>query len=271
MSDIFISYASQDRPKAQTLAEALVQQGWSVWWDRTIPPGKTFDQVIEEALEAAKCVIVLWSSQSVASHWVKTEAAEGLRRGILVPALIDDVRIPLEFRRIQTAQLVDWRGEPTHPEFEKLVRAVANMVGQPVGADIAQVEGEAKPPAEPPRPERLPVPFRHSSVRKALPWFIAIVGFVGVLVAFWVFQEPKPLPRVEAPPSPPPRPVPEKEIPKPIVEAPAPAPATPPVAATPRPEAPVARPTPPSTAPTPPKITPAEPAKPTGGRILDGL
>lgn len=35
MSDIFISYASRDRPKAQVLAQALMQRGWSVWWDRT--------------------------------------------------------------------------------------------------------------------------------------------------------------------------------------------------------------------------------------------
>ncbi len=125
MSDIFISYASQDRARAEILAEAIAQQGWSVWWDRAIPPGKTFDQVIEEALDAAKCVIVLWSNQSVASHWVKTEAAEGLRRGIVVPVLIDDVRIPLEFKRIQAARLVDWEGESTHPEFDKLVKAVA--------------------------------------------------------------------------------------------------------------------------------------------------
>ena len=43
MSDIFISYASADRDRARLLADALAQKGWSVWWDRTIPPGKEFD------------------------------------------------------------------------------------------------------------------------------------------------------------------------------------------------------------------------------------
>jgi hypothetical protein len=46
MSDIFISYASPDRPRAQVLAEALKAQGWSVWWDRNIPAGTRFAQVI---------------------------------------------------------------------------------------------------------------------------------------------------------------------------------------------------------------------------------
>jgi hypothetical protein len=69
MSDIFISYASADRERARLLADALAQKGWSVWWDRTIPPGEEFDQVIEEALDAAKCVVVLWSKTSTASSW----------------------------------------------------------------------------------------------------------------------------------------------------------------------------------------------------------
>ena len=55
MSDIFISYASQDRQKAQLLAGVLEAQGWSVFWDRTIPPGKTFDEFIEAALDESKC------------------------------------------------------------------------------------------------------------------------------------------------------------------------------------------------------------------------
>jgi len=59
MSDIFLSYKNDDRPKAKIIAEALEQYGYSVWWDRIIPPGKIFDEVITDALDAAKCVIVL--------------------------------------------------------------------------------------------------------------------------------------------------------------------------------------------------------------------
>lgn len=130
MAKIFISYANNDRTLAQLLAEVLEKHGWSVWWDRQIPIGKAFDEVIEDALDAAECVIVLWSKESVVSHWVKTEAAEGKERNILIPVLIDDVRVPLEFRRIQTARLIDWRGESSS-EFDHLLRSIKTRIGSP--------------------------------------------------------------------------------------------------------------------------------------------
>ena len=113
MNDIFISYANADRAVAQSLADALDALGWSVWWDREIPFGKPFDQVIEEELNAARCVVVLWSKDSVRSRWVKAEAAAAADRDRLIPMVIDDSPLPLEFRRIQSAMLPGWNGDRT--------------------------------------------------------------------------------------------------------------------------------------------------------------
>lgn len=141
--DIFVSYASPDRPTAQALARALHEKGWSVWWDRTIPPGKTFDEVIEAALNRAKCVIVLWSKTAVTSEWVKAEAAEAARRRILIPALIEEVTVPLEFRRIQAASLVDWSESRPHPGFQSLVASIADLLGKPdVAARLSTLNAE---------------------------------------------------------------------------------------------------------------------------------
>lgn len=129
MSDVFLSYASEDRERAGQLATALGQQGWSVWWDRKIIAGQAFDQAIERELDAARAVVVLWSAHSIASEWVKNEAAVAAERGVLVPALIDSVKLPLEFRRKQTADLVGWQGDGADPGFQGLCQGVAHAMG----------------------------------------------------------------------------------------------------------------------------------------------
>ena len=131
MSDIFISYARADRPRADAIAKALERHGWSVWWDWNIPAGKTFRQVIQEHLDKARCVIVLWSAESVTRKWVIEEASEGEERGVLVPVLIEKVRPPLGFRSIQTADLTGWTGENTAPAFKRLRADIGALIGIP--------------------------------------------------------------------------------------------------------------------------------------------
>jgi hypothetical protein len=143
MTDVFISYASEDRERARKLGSALEECGWSVWWDRKIIVGQAFDQVIEHELETAKCVVVLWSKDSIFSEWVKNEAAVAAERGVLVPVLIDNIKLPLEFRRKQTANLVGWDGTPSHEGFQALCDGVATK---------ANITGVAQhQPTTPPR------------------------------------------------------------------------------------------------------------------------
>jgi TIR domain len=139
MTDIFISYAREDRARAARLASALEAFGWSVWWDRKIIAGQSFDEAIERELEIAKRVLVLWSKDSINSEWVRNEAAVAAERGVLVPALIDPVKLPLEFRRRQTIDLVDWDGDPAHEGFRALCDAME--VGSPPVRDEAPVPG----------------------------------------------------------------------------------------------------------------------------------
>ena len=139
MNDIFISYAREDREKAKAIAAVFEAQGWSVWWDRNIPPGRSFDQVIEEALSAAQCVVVLWSISSATSDWVKTEAAEGLARKILVPVRTEEINLPLEFRRLQTVDLTRWKGDAADPELREFLDAVAALLKSEVRPITASV------------------------------------------------------------------------------------------------------------------------------------
>jgi hypothetical protein len=130
MADIFISYASEDRARAEQLAQALGGHAWSIWWDREIPLGRSFDEVIEKALTDARCVVVLWSTVSVASEWVRNEASEGRRRGILIPVFIEVVEAPLAFRLLNGADLREWHGDTIHPEFLRLCDRIGELLEQ---------------------------------------------------------------------------------------------------------------------------------------------
>ena len=130
MNDIFLSYASSDRAIAQKFSNALEALGWSVWWDREIPHGKDFDLVIEQELNAARCAIVLWSEESVQSRWVRGEASAAATRGCLIPILIERVTLPLEFRQIQTAELIGWNGNTDDPEFVRLLDSIKQLLGR---------------------------------------------------------------------------------------------------------------------------------------------
>jgi hypothetical protein len=174
MADVFISYSSADRESARVLAERLGERGLTVWWDRTIPPGRVFDEVIQEALQAAGCVVVLWSDDSVKSNWVRTEAAEGLDRDKLVPALIEAVMPPIEFKRIQAADLSGWAGDSDHPEYRKLVASVDERLRRPSTA------ARGSRPASPQQPVAAPPRTRRALLLTAAVLLAALTTWAGV-------------------------------------------------------------------------------------------
>lgn len=134
MNAVFISYAHEDESTARRLAESLARQGHSVFWARHIAPGTTWEDTIERELHGARCVLVLWSKQSVRSQWVKTEAGEAADRGVLVPVLIEEAELPLQFKHIQTANLVGWDEDEGHPEWQSVLEAVRKLTaGSAVG------------------------------------------------------------------------------------------------------------------------------------------
>jgi hypothetical protein len=175
MADVFISYASEDREKASKMAGALSGRGWSVCWDRKIVAGQSFDQVIERELETAKSVVVLWSKNSISSEWVKNEAAVAAERGVLVPALIDPVKIPLEFRRKQTVDLVGWGGNFSHTGLQSLYEGISSAIG-----GIAQPQPIAEPSGK---------------VRWNRRWTFAIASVMIVavgLTVYWMIARQEP-------------------------------------------------------------------------------
>ncbi len=145
MSDIFISYKREEQDKARQLALALEKQGWSVWWDPKLRAGEYFDDVIEKALNEARCVIVMWSKQSVQSRYVKDEASYALDIDKLVPVAMEEVHLPFRFRYIHTPQLINWDGSEQFAAYNSLVDDIAAKLGQPATAKPKQVASTTSP------------------------------------------------------------------------------------------------------------------------------
>jgi formylglycine-generating enzyme required for sulfatase activity len=130
MSDIFLSYASEDRSRAERLAEALQARGWSVWWNWGWSIPVAFSRVVEQALKDAKCMVVLWSRHSLVNDWLLTKAAEAQRRGVLISVRLDNlVVVPQEFGRLQIVSLVEWQSGEPHAGFDRLVDEIARVLG----------------------------------------------------------------------------------------------------------------------------------------------
>ncbi len=193
MSDIFISYAKSDKKIAKILAEVFEKQGWSVWWDPKIPPGKSWPEVIEEALSTTKCVVALWSKASKESKWVKKEARYADQRSILIPVLIENVEVPFEFDHLQAAQLLDWKEEISPPEVNKLIGSITTILGHP-RVEKKKSTAIEKTEKRTPEQERLESRIREGGTqiplkKSKLIWLLPsiLVPFIGGMAVLGIY------------------------------------------------------------------------------------
>lgn len=128
MTDVFLSYNREDQATAQTFARAFEREGLDVWWDVTLRAGDAYDEVTEAALRSARAVVVLWSTRSVASRWVRAEATLADRNKTLLPAMIEPCDRPIMFELTQTADLSHWRGEADDLAWASFLADVRRLV-----------------------------------------------------------------------------------------------------------------------------------------------
>ena len=127
---VFLSYAHADQARARAVAFALEQCGYTVWWDQLIEGGSRFASSIDEALQKADALVVLWSKHSIHSDWVRDEASFARDRQRLIPLSLDGELPPLGFRQYQAIDLSRWRGKTDAPQMDALRRAIAAAMGE---------------------------------------------------------------------------------------------------------------------------------------------
>lgn len=153
MASVFLSYDREDIGKARPIAATLEKAGHFVWWDQHIKGGAQYSKEIEQALKLADAVVVLWSSHSVDSPWVRDEAAAGRDNGRLVPVSLDRTEPPLGFRQYQTIGLWAWKGSKRSPQFQQLLEAIEQIVGRAPRGNEAAATGAIRHSTD----RRLPV------------------------------------------------------------------------------------------------------------------
>ena len=113
--DAFISYSSHDSNAATRLAEELEQEGFVVWLDkREVLVGHNIVERVDLGLSDSRFVILLLSSSSIQSEWVKREWSTAFvteiesKDVVILPALVEPCSIPVVLQSKRYADLAIW-------------------------------------------------------------------------------------------------------------------------------------------------------------------
>ena len=131
-ADVFVSYKAEDRHRVEPLVAALESEGLTVWWDARVTGGDAWRETIAEHLDAAACVIVVWSKRSTGpeGRFVRDEASRAQRRGSYLPITIDKVEPPLGFGETQALSLRGWKGDPADSRYRRVSECVHSLLGR---------------------------------------------------------------------------------------------------------------------------------------------
>jgi adenylate cyclase len=139
-----VSYARSAEPHAKTIARILQGRGYSVWWDENLPAHRAYSEVIEERLNSAKAVLVIWSREGTKSEWVRAEADAARHAHKLVQLSIDGVLPPMPFNQIQCPSLCDWSADAEDPAWRRIEDSIAELVRgeRPAATPYSEVRAE---------------------------------------------------------------------------------------------------------------------------------
>lgn len=139
-----------DAARADTVRAKLEALEVPLFMDHKLVSGDDYIRVINEQLDTAVAVLVLWTTAAVdmsapagTPNFVLSEAERGFYRGILVAATFDKLalsRLPVPFNRFQAPDVSDWidmGASAKHPGWQSVLKALGNKLGRPGLADLA--------------------------------------------------------------------------------------------------------------------------------------
>jgi hypothetical protein len=135
MTDIFISFKTDDTARVQPIFDGFLSRGLTVFWSNDIPKGApNYQAILKDEILKAPVVVVVWTKASVHSGPVVQECSQAERANKLFQVLLDDIEpidMPMEVRyKSQKTMLLDWTGDQRDPEWVKLNAAIDARLGR---------------------------------------------------------------------------------------------------------------------------------------------
>ena len=123
--DVFLSYASPDRPQAHWLYDALTALGLRVFFDQeSLAPGDDWHQNLTDHIRRSSVGVGLISEHTSDAHYQRAELIEILKqRRRLMPVRLADVDLPFGLGQLHAVDLFD----PTDvPSIARRIATVAS-------------------------------------------------------------------------------------------------------------------------------------------------
>lgn len=107
---IFVSYAYADGDVVLPILDALVDEGYRVWYDAGIQKGTEFPNYIADHVHDCECLVMFISRASKASSWCRSEVNYALELGkSILPIYLEDIELGRGLQmRIGTKQAMYW-------------------------------------------------------------------------------------------------------------------------------------------------------------------
>jgi TolB-like protein/Tfp pilus assembly protein PilF len=187
---VFVSYASEDAPAAQRIAEALRAAGIEVWFDREeLRGGDAWDRRIREQIHECRLFVPVISAQTEAREegyfrreWklaVDRTHDMAEKRAFLVPVVVDGTSergasVPEKFRELQWSRLPGGEASPAFVERVQRLLSPAPATSRPltgVGSGVARA---------------IKVPVRASRSRATRLVIVAVI--VAASLGYWALD-----------------------------------------------------------------------------------
>jgi CHASE2 domain-containing sensor protein len=127
MTQVFLSYADEERTFMHKIARTLMREGMTVWTNKTdIKTGDDYGAVIDRGIEQADNFVFLMSSASLNSVYCQKEVfyARSLNKRI-IPLLIEEIDPEQIWPELRTIQFIDC---PQNQEESNYYASIAKLI-----------------------------------------------------------------------------------------------------------------------------------------------